>query len=167
MTPSGFVEETARVVAVEGRWAWVEAERQSACGQCAARAGCGTAALGKVLGRKVNRVRALNPIGARPGERVAVGVRGTFLVRASVLLYGLPLLAMLALPLAVSALWGVGEGGQILAALAGLAWGLLWVRRRSRRQDAAWQAVILRRLDGPESSVPVIFHDNKIGEHHG
>ncbi len=170
MTLSGFVEEEAVVVAEEGRFAWVEAARQTSCGRCAAAKGCGTAALGKVLGRRVNRVRALNPVGARPGDRVVVGIRGEALVRGSLWLYGLPLLAMLGLPLAAQVLFGgLSEGVAVVLAFAGLLGAFLWLGGRRGRlgQDPALQAVILRHCHSSVTVAPVTVHKNEIGAHHG
>ncbi|GIR82921.1 MAG: hypothetical protein CM15mP84_06690 [Cellvibrionales bacterium] len=39
----GWLTETGRVVAIESDAVWVEADRSSACGKCAARAGVGMA----------------------------------------------------------------------------------------------------------------------------
>jgi len=170
MSPTGFVEEEAVVVAREGRYAWVEAARQSHCGQCAVAKGCGTAALGKALGRRVNRVRALNPIGARPGERVVVGVRGEALVKGSLWLYGVPLLAMLGLPLIARTLFGeLSEGAAVVFAFVGLVGAFVWLGGKRGRlgQDPALQAVILRHCRSSVTPTPVTVHKNKIGAHHG
>ena len=50
-----MIEESAQVVAVEGasgEYVWVETQRQSTCGGCAANQACGTATLAKVLGTR-------------------------------------------------------------------------------------------------------------------
>ncbi|UCE90683.1 MAG: SoxR reducing system RseC family protein, partial [Pseudomonadota bacterium] len=44
-----MIEELGVVGACEGEYAWVQMERRSTCGRCAARQGCGTAVLAKVL----------------------------------------------------------------------------------------------------------------------
>ncbi|MBT8117314.1 MAG: SoxR reducing system RseC family protein, partial [Gammaproteobacteria bacterium] len=36
-----MLEETGRVVAIDGEYAWIESERTPSCGGCAARRGCG------------------------------------------------------------------------------------------------------------------------------
>jgi len=56
----GWLMETGRVVAVEADAVWIEADRSSACGRCAARAGCGQGALSKLLQQGKGRVRALS-----------------------------------------------------------------------------------------------------------
>ena len=50
-----MIAENAQVVGFEGNDIWVETQRKTACGQCAANKGCGTAVLSKVLGNKRSR----------------------------------------------------------------------------------------------------------------
>lgn len=140
-----MIEEHAVVVATEGEFAWLETERKSTCGSCAVRKGCGTGALANVVGKKLTRVVALNGVGAQAGDRVVVGIDEASLVRGSLAVYALPLLALF-----VGALLGqvwLQEAGAMGGGLAGLLAGLAWLRRFSRRcrTDPRFQPVILRR----------------------
>lgn len=149
-----MIEETARVVAAEGEFVWVETQRQSTCGGCAARQGCGTATLAKVLGRRRTRVRALNRDAARVGDRVVVGIDEQALVRGSLAVYAVPLLGLLAGgvlgALLQTRLQLAGEALTLVAGVAGLVVGLLWVKGFTRRirGDSRYQPVVLRRLAG-------------------
>ena len=67
-----MIEETGRVVGLETGFAWVEAEPRSGCGECTARKGCGTSAIARMLGQRSVRIRVLNRIDARPGDRVVI-----------------------------------------------------------------------------------------------
>jgi len=152
-----MIEETGQVAEVEGEFAWVETQRQSTCGSCAANKGCGTAVLSKVLGQKRSRVRALNRAGAHPGDTVTVGIREDALVRGSLAMYAVPLLALLGGGLVGQYLqrsYGSGEGLVILAGLIGLFGGLLWLRGFSRRaqSDPRYQPVVLRKVSPLYSS---------------
>ena len=152
-----MIEETGQVVEVEGEFAWVETQRQSTCGSCAANKGCGTAVLSKVLGQKRNRVRALNRAGAHPGDTVTVGIQEDALVRGSLAMYAVPLLALLGGGLVGQYLqqsYGSGEGLVILAGLIGLFGGLLWLRGFSRRAQSnpRYQPVVLRKVSPLYSS---------------
>ncbi|MGA1561617.1 MAG: SoxR reducing system RseC family protein [Gammaproteobacteria bacterium] len=92
-----MIEEQVRVVAVQGARVWVEAVKQSACGSCSARGGCGTSVLGKVLGVKSVRVE-VNPDQVRNlrlGEQVWIAIEESELVQGTLWLYGLPLFALL------------------------------------------------------------------------
>jgi len=141
-----MIEEKATIVAVEPGYAWVETQRKSTCGQCSARAGCGTSVIAKVVGNRLARVRALNPHAFSNGQNVVVGVTENTLVKSAFVVYMTPLFALFAgagLPLML----GVeADGLSVLAGLAGFAAGLLWVRKFSQRisSDARYQAVVLR-----------------------
>ncbi len=149
------------MVDTDGDYAWVETSRRTSCGSCEAK-GCGTGALSQVLGRKSQRMRVKNPINARAGEQVVLGISESALVRGSLAVYLVPLLALLggglfgelmAAQLAISS-----ESMSILFALAGLGVSLLWLRRFNRHaaSDSSYSAVILRRADS--SVQPINFN---------
>lgn len=147
-----MLEETGQVVDVEGDFAWVESERQSTCGSCSARKGCGTGVIAKVLGRKRMRLRVVNRIGARVGDQVVIGIAESGVVRGSLAVYAMPLAGLFA-----GALAGQFLGQRIMitgsdwpaiaGAAAGLIASLFWLRRfgRATETDAAFQPVVLRR----------------------
>ncbi|MCW9089232.1 MAG: SoxR reducing system RseC family protein [Gammaproteobacteria bacterium] len=144
-----MIEETAHVVAVEGDHAWVESERRSSCGGCAAK-GCGTGALSKVLGAKKQQIKVRNPVAAGVGDSVVLGIEEKVLLQGSLMVYILPLVLMLAGGLLGEVLapqWGVGsEGAALLFGVPGLLGGFLWLRGYNRRcaADPQFSAVILR-----------------------
>lgn len=151
-----MLTERGRVVAVEQDSAWVETLRESACGQCSARAGCGHGLLNSALpGSSRALVRARLPETLRRGVRVHDEVElslpeGRFL-RAAALLYLMPLLGGV-----VAAVTGdrllVGAGTSQasadlivgICAVGGLAMGLLLLR------------FLTRQGSGPAASEPVI-----------
>lgn len=153
-----MIEESGRVVAVEGDFAWVESERTSACGSCAVRKGCGTSAIAKVFGRRRMQLRVLNRINALVGDDVVVGISEAGLLRGSLAVYAAPLAGLFA-----GALTGHFAGRQLLAsasdllaiggALAGFLAALLWLRHFSRTsaKDVAYQPVVLRQHITPGS----------------
>lgn len=144
-----MIEESAHVVESEGEYAWVESERRSSCGSCSAK-GCGTGALSKILGRRTQRMKVLNPVGAKPGDEVVLGIREQALIKGSLAVYIVPLLAMMAGALLGHALapqWGADtEGMSALLGLGGLVVGFLWLSRynRSIAGDERYMATILR-----------------------
>ena len=150
-----MIEETATVVKTEGKIAWVEAQRQTTCGSCAARKGCGTSVLAKVVGKKAAHMRAINPIEAQVGDTVIVGLNEAALLKGSLAVYLLPLLFMLLFAVtgqvvARQMLWQ-SEPVVILFAVAGLLVAGIWLRRFTRRiqHDTIYQPVILRRVPAP------------------
>lgn len=158
-----MLEEQALVVARCGEdQVWVETERQTSCGGCAARGACGTGVLAQVLGRRSSRVRALDPIGVEAGERVVIGLQDGALVRGSMAVYAVPLLALIGAAvfgeyLASRLLIANPEPFSVAAGLAGLVAGLLWVRRFTARicDDRRYQPVILRRVQTAAWSAPL------------
>ena len=147
-----MIEESGRIVEVEGAFAWIESERTTTCGGCAARNGCGTATLAKVLGKRRLRLRVINRINARVGDNVVIGISESGLLRGSLAVYAVPLLGLF-----IGALIGSVLDGQffpagsdtlsIAGAAAGFAVGLVWLKRFSRATgaDTAYQPVVLRR----------------------
>jgi sigma-E factor negative regulatory protein RseC len=146
-----MIEESGRVVAVKGDFAWIESERRSACSGCAVRKGCGTSAIAKLFGQRRVQLQVLNRIHAHVGDTVVVGISESGLLRGSLAVYATPLVGLFA-----GALAGHFAGQQLLAsgsellaiggALAGFLAALFWLRRFSRAtaKDAAWQPVVLR-----------------------
>lgn len=154
-----MIEESAQVIAVEGEFVWVETQRQSTCGGCAAKQACGTATLAKILGQKRTRIRALNHNGAQVGDQVIVGVDESALVRGSLAVYAVPLLGLLVGAIIGNLLtqhWSLpGEALTLMLGGSGLWAGLGWLKRFTRRihNDPRYQPVVMRRLPGAGFSV--------------
>lgn len=142
-----MIEEAGQIVDVQGEFAWVECERRSACGGCASREGCGTGVIARAFGRRTVTLKVLNRIGAGVGERVVIGLAESGLVRGALAVYAVPLLGLFAGALCGQWLSAGSDPAAIAGAVAGLAGGLYWLARFSRRarRDTAYQPVTLRR----------------------
>lgn len=99
-----MIEEQAIVVKSEGKYIWVQTQRQSSCGHCSVKNGCGTQVLSKVLGNKATLVRCVNAIHdnsenktpvLKAGDMVMVGIQESTLLSGSLLIYLLPLVFMI------------------------------------------------------------------------
>lgn len=148
-----MIEETARVVRVDGQDAWVETQRKSTCSSCAAQYGCGTSTLAKVLGKRRALIRVLTRLDLEPGDRVVLGIHERALVRGSVAVYAVPIILMLLGAIggefgAQQNLWSSGELASIVLGISGLGGGLYWLARFTRRirNDRDFQPVVLRKL---------------------
>ena len=129
-----MISEQAVVTRRDGARVEVRLMRESVCGGCELGKGCGTGALGRLLG---NRDRPLSiecsdPL--EPGDRIELRLSESALVRASLVLYGLPLVVMLAAGL-LAAVAGVGDLAVAAVAIAGLYLGFRLAARYSARLD--------------------------------
>ncbi|MGZ5624797.1 MAG: SoxR reducing system RseC family protein [Methylobacter sp.] len=87
-----MIEELAVVVKIENRQVWVESGQNSACGGCLQKASCSTNAIGSVLKKKSVPVDC--DIELKTGDEVMVAIDENLLLRASLLLYLVPLIAL-------------------------------------------------------------------------
>ena len=126
-----MIEHKATVISRHGNIVWVEAERQSTCGQCLARKGCGTGLLAKHVGQRFSRISVNTEQDLRIGQAVLVSIPEQALLSGAVMMYLLPLLALFSFAMLTRMLGG-GELLQILSGLIGLCAGFFWVRRRVR-----------------------------------
>jgi sigma-E factor negative regulatory protein RseC len=138
------LETSGTVIAVEAGQVVIATEARSACAHCAA-SGCTGGVLAQLFPARRNRVRLDNTIDAALGERVIVGLPDSVLVRASLLVYLVPVAGMI-LAAATAGHAGLGAAGQAGAALLGLLAGLASVGlfAESRVARRRYRARLLR-----------------------
>ncbi|MFW2374164.1 MAG: SoxR reducing system RseC family protein [Gammaproteobacteria bacterium] len=90
-----MIEETATVVAVEGAYALLQTQRQSACQSCSVKTGCGTSVLSQVVGQRSSQLKVENTLQLKVGDEVVIGLLENSLVKGSLLIYALPIMLML------------------------------------------------------------------------
>lgn len=146
-----MIEERARVIAVRNDQLLLEAQTQSACGGCEARQGCGTSVLSKWVGRRFTRFQAKNTVNARVGDEVVVGLAEEAMLKGSVLVYLMPLLAMIVMAVLADSLIPFDAAARDLlvlsAAFAGFLLMLVVSRLflSSRRNRSQLQPVVIRK----------------------
>jgi len=147
-----MIEQNATVVAVEGDAAWVETQRQSACGACAMNKGCGAGLFAKAFGFASPKLRVVATQGVAVGDQVMIGIDERALVRGSFAAYMVPILFMLGFAILSESIitgWFAVESElpTLLSGITGLSVGLLWLRHYTRRirNDGRYQPVILQR----------------------
>ena len=156
-----MIEEQGSVISGDGDFVVVSVERQSACGSCSAKAGCGTSLLADWFPRRRLTLRLPNTVGAKPGEAVVLGLVEARFQTASLLLYALPLAGLLLGAIAGESLVGVVGGppelGGVGGGLLGLIAALRFVKQRSRRTagTAETEVQLLRVAHRPKLSVPI------------
>ena len=148
-----MIEERGEVTAVNPPYATVVTQRTGSCGSCSTK-GCGTRSLSELFSSRSQEMQVLNPIDARVGEPVVLGLEEGALLRGSLAVYIVPLLTMIAggvlgEALAPALSLTTSEYLSLPVAFTGLAAGFFWVRRFGRRMstDHRFMAVILRRAD--------------------
>lgn len=125
--------ENGRVVAVDEQGLWVETIRQSTCGSCAAQKGCGHGVINRLSDGRSGIVRVL-PGAAGLGhcsvdDQVRISIPEEVILRGSMVVYLVPLLAMLAGAASASSLWPASADlAAALGAVAGLGLGFALVR---------------------------------------
>ena len=147
-----MIEETGRVVSIRGEMAEVETQRRSVCGHCSADGACGTSQIARYVGNRRLLVQTYNPIGAKPGDQVIIGVPDGALLEAAFFAYLIPLVVMIGGAMAGAGIAGlVGPAYEqpmsVLGGLSGLAAAIAWLPRllRSRRPGEDKRPKILRR----------------------
>jgi len=148
-----MIEETALVVKCEGEFAWVEAQRKTACGHCAANKACGTGILAKIWGQKTAQMKAINKVHAHKGETVLIGLQENALVQGSLIIYLLPIVSMILFAIfgeQMAEQWQLAsaEASSIVFGLIGFLIAGIFVKLFSRhiQSDTRYQPVILKRL---------------------
>lgn len=148
------MNELARVVALDDTGAWVDAERRSACGECSARAGCGTTLLAALSPsrRDYIHVEASGDLRSRLriGDTVEIALPDELVTRASAILYALPLGLLLIGAIAGNSL-APGDAGTGAGAALGLGLGALLARVLAGTvgNRAAFRPQLVRRLASP------------------
>lgn len=139
-----MITESGRVVAVSGNTAWVQTIRQSACQSCSVRSGCGQRVLAAASGGRANQVQVLNTLNANVGDNVTLGIAEQALLQASLLVYALPLLLMVAASMIASLLVPGSDGVAIVAAGLGLGTGFVVARLLQRRMPGDYQPHLMK-----------------------
>ena len=138
--------ETGRVVAVEPDGVWVETIRQTTCGSCAAQKGCGHGIVNRIYDGQRSLIRALpgkiSPAECTVDDEVQISIPEEVILKGSLVVYILPLLAMMVG--AAAGGYAFPAGGDVTAAagaVAGFALGYLLVRwhARAHRDDRRLQ----------------------------
>ncbi|HEY0907061.1 MAG TPA: SoxR reducing system RseC family protein [Methylophilus sp.] len=126
-----MVEERALIVAPHENPAldlvYVEIERRTACGLCGQTRGCGNQVWGKLFRHADARFTARNGIHAEVGQQVMIAIDERAVMHAALLLYFLPLVAMLLVSLFCN-WWFDSNLASMLGAVVGLVGAWWWVR---------------------------------------
>lgn len=131
---SDLLWQPATVVTAEPGRLVVSFQPLSQCQRCLSGQGCGAGVFGRLFPSRSTSLTLNDRHSFEPGERVRVGLRPAQLLRAALVLYGLPLAGFLTGLLLGQLLWPDQAFGELFALVLGLACGaglLMVFRRRS------------------------------------
>ena len=129
-----MLTEAAIVTRRDGSRVELELQRGSACGNCELSQGCGTGALGRLLGRRSRPLYLDTEQDLEPGDEVTLALSESALVKASLTLYGLPLLGMVLAGMLCS-LVSAPEWLVVVAAFCGFFAGFRLASRTTSRLE--------------------------------
>jgi len=121
-----MIEEQAIVSGLEGDLAIIRMQRQSVCSHCELNKGCGTGAIGRLLGHRSKPLAIRNDYDLKAGDRVLLGLPDRAFLNASLLIYGLPLVALIGGGLMAQWAFAGSELSVIIFSTAGFFAGL-WI----------------------------------------
>jgi len=138
-----MIEQQAKVISFDKQTVWLETERQSTCGQCQVRKGCGTALLEKHVGQRFSNINVMKTSDVTVGQNVQIAIPEAALLRGAFFMYIVPLL-MLFLFATLAQLITANDGLEIVAGFAGLIVGFYGVQYYFRDNKQGIHATIVK-----------------------
>lgn len=153
-----MIEEQGRVFSIEGDAVWVETERQSTCSGCKAKNGCGQHLVDKYRpSSAVAYIKAASDGSLAEGDRVMVGIPENSLLKASSVVYLLPLLLLMG-ALWLSQLSSLSDGVTLILGTLALLAGFIPARRLGVKEEGLCRVKVVRVLSkggSPAGVLPV------------
>ena len=144
-----MIKQPATVIAETETAYLLETLPKSACRRCAEGKGCGGGILAQAFANKTYQLSVAKNTRLNINELVFVGIQSSVLVRASLLLYLLPLIFMITLAVVASSLTNGEDLFTVPAAVLGLFTGALISRSLSNNYIN-------------DNASPVLLNDEKI-----
>jgi len=138
-----MLKEIATVVKAVDQDLWVRTGSQSGCNGCVASKGCGVSLIEKIFKNKPALLQVKSDVFVQVGDKVVVGIEENAFLRASLLVYFLPLVFMMGFALLghfiylpatpVNATFEGNNGVVIIFAFLGLLAGFVCVHVVSKK----------------------------------
>lgn len=90
-----MIEEVARVASVGDGTIQIVTQRQTSCGNCADQKVCSSSVLARLFSPHQIELTLSTHLDVKPGDRVIIGVPEAGFLTSTLMLYGLPILAMI------------------------------------------------------------------------
>lgn len=118
-----MIEKTAVVISTNQGHAWIKSDDFASCGSCSSSGSCSSgASLFTSSDKERGKMQVANPLHAKPGDQVVIGLPSDSLLKSSLLAYLLPLISLLVFSLLGSEVFAwVGANAELGAVLMGIA----------------------------------------------
>ncbi|WP_417688797.1 SoxR reducing system RseC family protein [Pseudidiomarina sp.] len=131
-----MIREVAVIQAIEADHLEVSTDLKTGCGGCAQQSTCGAGIISKAFSDRRATFRVARPEGSfAVGETVELLMPEQALTQASLLIYGIPLLALLGMAVIAQSIFGWTEGVSIVAALIAFASSFVALKRWYQMRD--------------------------------
>ena len=140
-----MLTESALVIHRQGNQVQLELQRSSACDNCELSKGCGTGALGRLIGRRSRPLTLETDQDCKAGDTVILELPESALVRASLMLYGLPLIGLVVGGL-LATFFALPDWLVACASLAGLYCGFRLASKLTQGLEQGGQAPYIREI---------------------
>lgn len=131
-----MIRELAEVVAVEADRLVVSTELKTGCGSCAQQSTCGAGIISKAFSDRRAEFHVRRPAGEfQPGQHIELLLPEQALTQLSLLMYGIPLLALLVTALGLTLLTTISEGWVIISAFLSFGLSFYGLKRWLHHRD--------------------------------
>jgi sigma-E factor negative regulatory protein RseC len=137
-----MIEQKAKVVAIDDKTIWLDAQRQSTCSGCAAKQGCGTGILENHVGKRFSRIAIEKKDTVDVGQQMQLAIPEEALLQGAFMMYLLPLLSMFLFAIVAASL-GAPTLLETIAGITGLFAGLLLVKTKFKNKKIDIQASVI------------------------
>ncbi len=144
-----MIKEEAIVVACDKDKAEIEIIRTKPCGLCGQTQGCGIGLWSKIFSHKKNNIFLVNHINAKAGDKVILSIEENYLLKTSLLLYGIPLISMfLGMVLLSSLSISLKDLYALFGGIAGFILGIFIVKLITKRQhDRLFKEAVMSKVN--------------------
>ncbi len=137
-----MIEQKAKVVDIDDKTIWLDAERQSTCSGCAAKQGCGTGILEKHIGKRFSRIAIDKQEAVNVGQQMQLAIPEEALLQGAFMMYLVPLLSMF-LFAGIATSLGATTLLETIAGITGLIAGLFLVKKKFEHKKIDIQARVI------------------------
>ena len=143
-----MIEEEAIVISKDGEFAEVDIIRTKPCGLCGKTQGCGNSIWGKIFSFQKRKIQIQNNINAKVGEKVKLLIEENYLLKTSLLLYGVPLFFLFGGMIASEYILATNDFVVFLGGILGFTLGIILLKFiTAQNHTKLFSEAILAKID--------------------